>query len=256
MRRSAKNVYSSMKSTFVATRYKLAVAAADKYSNNNPFLVGRITNSIQKELNKCQNIPKMVLIILEDDMIKDIKTTDREQAEQFFIIYTQYLVKTVQEMIQKFNHILPENAKRNGWPKTIFILPTVHRNYQYDELRLRQILGDVIEHEVKDKENIWALKLLQIWDKNDLNNVRADTNAITQDGLINFWKSVDRTIRFSDKRILRAEAACDNNPFQSSKKPNNPNQRKNEETVPDFNTDRVNYSRNRTWYRPGFKNNN
>ena len=244
VRKSGKNLYLTQKPCFGMQRYSVEIAATDKYNNNNPFLIGRLLNTVIKALNKCENMPKMIFLITEDDIVNDIKTTDRSEANAIFEKYIHYLITEVEKVIDHFRDLLPENAKRVGWPKVIFIQPTIHRNYEYVNQRLRQQLAEVFEKSITKKDMFWALKLLQVWDKNNLNIARAETQKITNDGLAIFWKAIDRTVRFCDKCMLRAEANLDNNPFVKDKE-----DRRRLPTPPP--TQYEKYS-NRTWTRPGY----
>ena len=201
---------------FGTTRYEVKIAAADQFSNNNPFFTSRIVNSITHQLNTCNNMPKMLIIVLENDLIDEVNTRNREAAQAMFETYINYIMDSIDQIISHFEDILPDNAKRIGWPKRIFISPSMHRNYTQQDLKLRRTLADVMETAAETRRNYWFLKLVQVWEEHNINNVRSDTNQITNDGLATFWKAVDCTIRFCDKKLIRAEAALDNNPFKGN----------------------------------------
>ena len=223
VRTTAKNVYFRISNCFGATRYETTIASADKYSNNNPFMLTRITNAIQRELNASINCPKMIVLILEEDLIDEIGEKDRKKASIYFEIYVRFIIREINNMVEKFRHLLPENAKQDGWPKIVLIEPSVHRNYDYEMLRMRQDLGEVLRFHSKGKNDVWAMQLIQIWNKNDINLVKPENNKITQEGIIALWKAIDRTIRFCDKKMIRAEAALDNNPFKAKNPVNHQN---------------------------------
>ena len=53
---------------------KIAVKAGDKYDTNNlnPFLISRINNAMVQGFNEAPYMPKIVIIVIEDDIINDV----------------------------------------------------------------------------------------------------------------------------------------------------------------------------------------
>ena len=117
-------------------------------------------------------MPKAIFIILEQDMIEEIDEKNVPKAIQFFEEYIDNMTKYLQKILKRFDNMLPEHAKRSGWPRIIYIEPTAHRNYTEDETYLRRALGDVIQESTNDKQNVWSMKLLQVWDKNEVDLVK------------------------------------------------------------------------------------
>ena len=159
-------------------------------------------------------MPKIILVILENDLIGEEPSQDPLTAPEFYEEYIEYLIKQITKMVKKLENLLPEQAKRSHWPRIAFIHPTAHRNYEENEAKLRQKFSSTLEECVASKEGVWALRLLQVWDKNNTNFVRADTHQITGDGINAYWRAVDRTIRFCDKKIQKEEYNADLNPFR------------------------------------------
>ena len=220
VRKSAKNMYGRTKNSYGTTKFEVKIGAADKFSNNNPFITTRIINSFIKQLNDCQNMPKIIMLVLEDDLINNIKETKRDAATIIFEEYIEFIMREFNAAISHFSELLPSNAKRQGWPKKVILLPSMHRNYTQTSLQLRRALGEVMENKAKENE-FMSLKLVQVWDQHHQNYVKSDNNQITNEGLLSFWEAVDRTIRFCDKKMIRAEAMVDNNPFKQDANPQN-----------------------------------
>ena len=73
VRRSAKQVFlrASEQQCLTTEWFEVKIQTAD-YNTSNPFIVSRICNAITTGLNKSRNMPKMIAIILENDMILDL----------------------------------------------------------------------------------------------------------------------------------------------------------------------------------------
>ena len=214
VRKSAKQRYMKMSDCYGTSKYEILIGAADMYNSHTPFITSRIINSVTKQLNECANMPKFIILIIEDDIIKDVGLDEPAVAAEFFEEYLEYIIKEITKLLKRFEFLLPEYSRQLNWPKLVFIAPTLHRNYEQNNLKLRQKFGVTLDECTAGKNNCWALRLLQIWDKNNLNLVRSDSNQITGEGISYFWRAVDRTLKFCDRKLARIEANQESNPYQ------------------------------------------
>ena len=241
VRKTAKNIYKKLPNAYANQHFEVTIAAGDKYNCSIPNILARMKSALVEVLNNSINIPKIIMLVPENDIIKDVGISDKSLAEEHYREYIKYFLQTTMEVINTFKQLLPEAAKRPGWPKLVIITPTIHRNYSEIESIQRAAFASVLDEQARKLPDTWALRLLQVWDKNNLNIVRRDTGNITNEGYTIFWKAVDRTVRFTDKKILKLEFEADLDPF----KPTNLHRDRGERS----NAKGTSGSYNRTWHR-------
>ena len=158
-------------------------------------------------------MPKMVVVILEDDLIKYVGSGN--YVDIYYAKYIEEIIKDFHRLKDKMSNLLPSNSKRTGWPRLVFIQPTLHRYYSNYELRQKLIA--TIEETIKPFNDVWALKLLQIWDKNNCNYYRYEQQSHTGEGLQALWMAIDRTIHFANQKVIREELKTLKNPMSQFK---------------------------------------
>ena len=206
VRKTAKNhfLHTRRPDTFAIKHYEVNVITGDTADKNNNFFTGRICNAMVHLFNKSVNMPKIVAIVLEDDLINHIGDQGIGTTEHY-AVYIEDIIKDFKRISEKFKAILPDSATRVNWPKLVFIVPTLHRNY--DNYGQRKIFNEVLEAVTKEHEKIcWSLKLLQIWDENDCQLFLKREQRFTREGLNNLWYAIDKTFAFCNRKMFREEA--------------------------------------------------
>ena len=184
-------------------QFEVNVATGDTYDRNNPYFTGRICNSLIKLINNSINMPKLVVLIVENDIINEVKC-DGIGSSEHYIAYIENIIKDFKRVIEQFREILPISGQRNTWPKLLFLPATLHRNYSFNKYRERKVFNEVLST-ISDhhKDTVWALKLMQVWNENDLSLYSKTEQRYTKEGLDTFWRAVDRTIAFGNRKLNR-----------------------------------------------------
>ena len=122
--------------------------------------------------------------------------------------------------MESFSIRLPEQAKRNGWPKLIFLASTLHRNYNdYGDRKAFNLALDTVCAKHND---VLPLRLLQIWNENDTNLYSATEQRYIAAGLPKLWAAIDRTIAFCSKKMSRDELRYENTQLKGAGEGNIP----------------------------------
>ena len=175
--------------------------------------MGRITNALITAFNRQNTLPKIIAMVVEDDFIRQIKLTsdDKEmKVSSRYIInrLSKYLVHQVERTIEVFKENLPPKACRENWPHIAWIFPTQSVNYKNN--KWRAYLQDAIEEEIKHHKWMSAFELRQLWSRDNPILVSSQSNTITSDGYLTYWKAFDRTMKYCDTlRFKSVEAAAD-----------------------------------------------
>ena len=206
-------------------QFETQIAAGERHSALNPFFTGRIQNALVQCLDRCVNIPKIILIILEDDLLKEFQDRKRVQdLESHIEIYLTAIVSNTRKQLEILTNTLPQFAKRDTWPKIVFIKPTA--NINYNNRYQRRLMANIMDKLAKRLE-FWALDLKQIWDIENTNIFIKEENRFTAEGIRIFWQAVDRTVLYCDKRINKEDETASDKFLDNPSKPKN---RLNDET--------------------------
>ena len=201
--------------------------------SHNRSPISRIRNALTCAYNQQLLIPKMVFIVTEDDIIKDLEKLKsimekREAAEKILNrsnsnnyeeisdeesppepvdyrdLYRRvmtHLFRAVATTTKRFKQAVPYKAKKEiQWPKIIWISPTSHHNY--GNSKLRNIMSEVMDDCARIHENMSVEKLKQIWDPQDRNLFLKDQQRITGEGFCSFWNAFDRTVKYCDNKYF------------------------------------------------------
>ena len=201
MRNSVRPKFLRCEDYFSNNHFEVAAAAGDNTSTNSRFITTRIHNSLVQLLNDCANTPKMVVVILENDIIDYLEGEEKACIE---IKYEHYLREIMADMIntcKQFASDLPNYAKKEGWPKFVFIEPTLHMGYSdYHE---RKTFIEQMSTVSKEFDNVWVMQLKQIWEENNMNLFRSHEQIYTNEGISKLWKAIDRTVMFCNRKMTR-----------------------------------------------------
>ena len=188
------------------------MAATSERLSNNPNMLSRLRNAPVIAFNKSKVLPKMVVVIIEDDLIsyfdKIYNDIEEPMTEKDITKLYTHSVKWVMSEFRKIfetikEDILPSKAKRNDWPHFLWILPTTHKNY-FNNWK-REVFTQVIKRAARLQSNVFALELKQLWDFDDSSLFLYPERRYSPSGLTTLWSSLDRTIRFCNSIINKNE---------------------------------------------------
>ena len=177
------------------------------YNNSfalNRSVSSRIQNAVVTAFNQQNLLPKIIVIILEDNLINNI--TKEESIEVTNLVYTRViknLAVKIRRLIAEFKEKLPPKANRASWPKVIWITPVTHDDMRKSEKKRRRMFTEAMRQEIECQDNMVALDLKQIWDPADSTLYQGTTRRFTADGLKKYWIAVDRTIKFGETKYFR-----------------------------------------------------
>ena len=110
----------------------------------------------------------------------------------------KWLMNEYRKIIDTIHDTLPQNAKKTGFPKFIWINPTHHCNYWNNVARKK--FGVCLENCTKNFDNHVALRLVHKWDFNDTSIYLKEEQRFTTQGLCDYWTSVDKTIEYFETK--------------------------------------------------------
>ena len=210
---------------YTPEHFEIKTSTSKEYGSHIRSLLGRLRNNVFLAIKKFGTLPKIMVIITEDDFVKSTKRVDISLIENMYNKMLNWLMNEIRKLIAAYNDFLPKRCKRN--PHIMWVLPTEHINHSENEASRRSIFAKCIMHITKLHTNHRGLDLKQIWDKEDSNLYIKESARITPIGTATYWRAVDRTIKFYDfiitkneeKKLLQSLNASFNNNQQDESRP-------------------------------------
>ena len=125
------NTSSYTKTNFEATAFCASRSTVTTSSIKNP--IARIHNALVAGMQRSATLPKMIIIILEDDILSYLDHNDYGATEMYGKIIT-YLESEIQKSILNFKSFMPKKAKRVGCPHFVWIAPSSNSSYANNNL--------------------------------------------------------------------------------------------------------------------------
>ena len=188
--------------SYVFENYEVKDFTTSRYSNDRNVL-SRIRNGLVTALNLYLPVPKVIVIVLDDDIVRCIDAKDKQDVVLNIEIgtVTEWLAREIERVIQCFNENLPLKAKKPFHPHVLWIAPPTHKFFGRLNNVKRDRQANCLNTIVKLRDNQSVLKMLKVWNHDDSCNFVYDSYRFTTQGLVNYWMSIDSAIRYWDVAI-------------------------------------------------------
>ena len=184
--------------TYTYTFYEVREFLTSKYSNNCRSVLNRIRNSIATAINEHNVLPKVITIIPDEDIIREVipKFDDEISTSYQFNKILEALCDMISNMLLAYKEMLPERAKRDNHPHILWISPPTHKYFSKHNNYNRDKFTKCLDSVVSGMKNMTMLRMIKFWNFDDGNLVLEHNETLTSEGMWKYWLSVDSAIRF------------------------------------------------------------
>lgn len=99
---------------------------SSKYKSHNKSVIGRILNNLIYTLNNCKaNLPKLIVMVLDDDVAKNVSDMQGTQLK----IVTDWLLTECEKCIWVFKSQLLLKAVKANYPHVLWLCPPMHKYF-------------------------------------------------------------------------------------------------------------------------------
>ena len=166
-------------------------------------IVARIYNCLVSAMSREATVPKMILIILENDLIDYLQYNDFGVSSMFGQIISNMASDMIQATKIFKEKYLPKKAFKKSWPQFIFVLPSTHVNYRDNTLRRK--LATEMEKMLIYHPEAHAYKFPRAdWDY-ERHHLVSENTGITEVGQRRLWRAVDKIIAAADEIIFKEQ---------------------------------------------------
>ena len=168
------------------------------YTNNldlNRSILGRLRNTLVRAINEQWLLPRMILIILDDDVIESIKFRGKD-LHILFEKMVKWLASEFNKLVEIHKEKLTPKAVRKDYPTFICLTPP--QNIKFRNNDLRALFARSTRNALMAYPGHISLQLKKIWEFKDS---ALFANYFTNIGFKNYWRSVDSAIQFWIKQL-------------------------------------------------------
>ena len=181
-------------SSFTFSNFEVTEFLSSRYSSNIRNVLARIKNNLVRGLDGKRILPKLIVIVLDDDLTKYVRSD--KGAEVHITKMVTWLMKQYERVISIYTEGLPNKAKKATWPHLLWIQPAMHKYFGKASNDKRSLFGKVLNTSVKFRSNMTSLEMKKFWDYDDTNLFVHENYRFTTTGLKTYWESIDSAIRF------------------------------------------------------------
>ena len=174
------------------TNYNIKPMFDSSLSSNQNWL-SRILNSFIRGDNTEILLPKIVVVILEDDLTENIN----RHISYIYGVMVHWLSSELNKCVSNHKDHVPPRAKRADYPTFIWLAPTQNINYNNNEKRAK--MEKTLKTMLDVPKSHIMMRLIKVWEFSDQNAFR--NGHMTELGFNKFWKSVDSAIQFWDRHL-------------------------------------------------------
>ena len=208
--------HASKENFYSTNHYEVTVAAGGTNSRTKSML-SRILNCITNIFNSQKVIPKWIVIILENDLIKSLSYTEFGATSAYGEVL-RWLFEEVKKIHNEIRENVPFKVKKYEWPHIMYIEPTLHRAYSDNDM-CKEFITSLNTVNATHDEAI-VVKLQQNWKENDDTIFNEREHRFTIHGLQSFWRAIDNGIMYADNRVLRNHGKSLAEIFKQDGRPN------------------------------------
>ena len=225
---------------FTFQNFEVQGYSTDGVHSYDPSTLSRYRNLLIKAYQRFNRLPKLIVIVFEDDIIRaiDMEVNGISQAYEAIL---NWLIKEHYRSILLIKEKLPSKSIREDWPHILYLAPTIHKYYKNDNLRRSFTRAlESVARKSQSFKNMSTLRLREHWNKDDSSLYNDHRGYITAQGLSIFWQSLHSSIKHCIQKL----------DYEAQDKLSAEMRRKMAE--PTDTNNRFKFSKNRTWRADNF----
>ena len=183
-------------STYIYNQYEVREFMTKSNSSNSRNILSRIRNCVATALNEHATLPRLIVFILDDDIINSIPEDRNSNLDIHYERILCGLFNMISKVIDIYKEMLPNKAKRENVPHLLWIAPPTHKYFSESNNERRSRFTTALGVAVSLQRNMSMLRLVKFWDHDDANLFLKEQYRYTSQGLTCYWQSVDASVKF------------------------------------------------------------
>ena len=148
------------KTAFMKENFQLEAFSVKSYKSNMKNALARVRSQFCKALESSHLLPRIIVVVLDNDMIRHFKADD----EGISLILKEimiWLFKEVDKLINRRKRELPQRSKRNDYPQIFWVEAPQQVNFT-DNLARRKF-NSVVQSTAGAYDYMKIIRMKKIW---------------------------------------------------------------------------------------------
>ena len=176
------------------SKFEVVLLCSSRFSNSNANIISRLLNTLAQAINERKKLPRYVVVILDNDLIKFLDYAEFGIAS-IFREGLEFLMEQFQQMFTDKKDLLPAKAVIPNFPCIYWVTAPRHKYFKDNPSHTK--FNQALESVVKLLPNMRLVKMKEIWNYDNRNLVDPPAGCIIFEGLSLYWSSVDAAVKFN-----------------------------------------------------------
>ena len=164
--------------SYAKRNFEVSTITSNLFLSNERNIFTRWRNMLVMQTREVKPLPKMILFVPDDDIIRELKNYKSKTADYGRAI--EWFMREFSRIIDSWKDFLPAKAKKAYWPHFIWIKPV--RNVNFRNNGPRDAFGRELDARAQLFERTWAVDLEQLWEFDDVSLFLALQQRFTNEG--------------------------------------------------------------------------
>ena len=166
-------------------------------SMKNTNVISRIRNAFVEAINKEKLLPKAVIVVLDDDLLK-VANHMGSGLSKLIVPWLSWLASELHRIAVAYKEKLPAQARKLRYPQFLWILAVFHDSSETRN-EYRKSYNVMLESVLQKYKDMQSLPLL-MWDKNNKSNYIGIN--LSSKGKERYWMAVNDAFQSWDKQQM------------------------------------------------------
>ena len=189
---STVNRYFLNTDSYAKTHMDVHILHGRRDNTENP--ISRLLNALITAFRSKAHLPKLIMIILEDDIIRYTGYNDYGVTALYGRLINFLSMEIVKIVDAYKKEIFPQKAVNQNWPQIVWVPPTMHANYHNSDNTLRKKFSNELDLQIDNQQYMHVIRFAN-WKFDDYPLVGRYDHRMSQIGVSHFWNEVDMLIK-------------------------------------------------------------
>ena len=147
--------------------YEVIEFLSSKYKSSNPSPASRLINNIVYGFNRHRQLPKLIILVPDDDIVKNIKSSEAMMITIGMV--SEWITREVLRAVESDKEMLPDKCKCATTPQIMWIAPPTHKYFGTSNNKKREVHTKCLERIAKKHDTVHTLRIIKCWNHDDSN---------------------------------------------------------------------------------------
>ena len=193
-------------SWFLHKNFEVRYFYNSRCNSTNTNLISRLQGTLTAAINKRVNLPKLIIIVLNRDVIEAVDAGSATYAATVMGVWLEWLAKQFVEVVETRRSQLLHKAQRMDEPIFYWSAIPSHKGYSYEVRAIIAKFNNTLESVLKVHPSMCLIKIKKGWQIEDVNLINPRNDKLSNEGVAQYWLSLDASVKFNLQKRLEFQA--------------------------------------------------